>query len=56
MRLPEERRTTERNDAHERENLIDPGPLADVSEKDAKAARRALIKSTPEKIVRPKRK
>jgi hypothetical protein len=43
-------RSNERNDQHVNENLTDPGPLAEVEEKAAKAARAALIKSTPRKI------
>lgn len=43
-------RTTERNDAHVRENLTDPGPVAQVDERAAREAREALIKSTPRKI------
>lgn len=40
-------RTTERNDVHARENLIDPGPVARVDEKAAEQAREALRRSTP---------
>lgn len=43
-------RTTERNDAHTRENLVDPGLVAKVDEKEAEAAREALRKSTPPPI------
>lgn len=43
-------RNTERNDQHVRENLIDPGPLAKVNEREAEKAREALRQSTPGKI------
>lgn len=44
-----EPRANERNDQHVRENLHDPGPLAEVkvSEQAAGEAREALKKSTP---------
>jgi hypothetical protein len=42
-------RTTERNDAHVREDLVDPGPLPDVQllRAQQKAMRAALAKSEP---------
>lgn len=43
-------RSNERNDQHVPENLIDPGPLAKVNEREAERAREALRQSTPGKI------
>lgn len=48
-------RTTERNDAHVRENLVDPGLVVKVDEKAAEAAREALRKSTPPPIKAKKK-
>ena len=39
----------EREAQRGRENLIDPGPLAEVDEAAAEAARKALRDSTPDK-------
>lgn len=50
--MSSDKRSTERNDQHAAENLVDPGPLAGVNEEDARASREALRKSTPKRLQR----
>lgn len=50
--MTETPRANERNDQHVRENLVDPGPLAEVDEQAAEETRKALKKSDPGKLKR----
>lgn len=45
-------RTWEHQDPRADADLIDPGPVADVNQADARRAQQALRKSTPEPIRR----
>lgn len=50
-RKPDDQPTTERYGAPG--YLVDPGPVKGASEEEARKAREALARSTPDPIVRP---